>query len=317
MAFLLSKLRYLVKFFTALVSHSVGRYGRTFVILTPFGWLCLLFLAPFLIILQISFSESQTNIPPYSDLMHWVGKGIVHIQVNFNNYMRLFDDTIYATAFQNSIFIASVSTLLALVVGYPMAYAIARSRPTLQTFLLMMVMLPFWTSFLIRVYAWIGMLSKHGVINNFLIKVGLLSAPITILYSNFAVVIGVVYAYLPFMVLPLYASLVKIDQSFLEASSDLGCRPLRSFMTVTLPLSMPGIIAGSLLVFVPVMGEYVIPELLGGTNSLMIGRIIWDEFFINRNWPVACAVAIVLVVVLVLPIMFFQRFQSPAAEQKQ
>jgi len=293
----------------------VRRYGRTLVILVPFIWLVLLFLAPFIIILQISLSESLTAIPPYSDLLHWVSKGVLQIHLNLNNYFHLLSDSVYAAALQNSILVASVSTLLALFIGYPMAYAIARSCPTIQTFLLMMVMLPFWTSFLIRVYAWIGMFSKHGVINNVLMSLGVISEPIQLLYSSFAVVIGVVYSYLPFMVLPLYASLIKIDRSLLEASSDLGCRPLKSFMNVTLPLSAPGMVAGSLLVFVPVMGEYVIPELLGGTNSLMIGRIIWDEFFINRDWPVASAVAIALVVLLVLPIMIFQRFQAPSSER--
>jgi putrescine transport system permease protein len=219
-------------------------------------------------------------------------------------------DKLYFSAYINSMKVAAISTVLCLLVGYPMAYGIARASPAWRNVLLMMVVLPFWTSFLLRVYAWIGMLRSDGVINDILLFLHIIDEPLVMLQTNFAVYLGIVYSYLPFMVMPLYANLEKMDLTLLEAAEDLGCRPYKAFLRITLPLSVPGIIAGSMLVFIPAVGEFVIPALLGGPNSLMIGRVLWDEFFNNRDWPVASAVAIAMLVLLVIPIMVFQYFQG-------
>jgi putrescine transport system permease protein len=292
----------------------LSKNGKALLISLPFFWLLLFFLAPFFIILNISFAELVIDAPPFKSLYEWLDGNILSIRLNINNYVYLFSDSIYLVAFLNSLKIASVSTLFCLVIGYPMAYAICRVSPAMRMALLMMVMLPFWTSFLIRVYAWIGMLGKQGVVNNFLMALGVIQEPLKILNTDFAVCLGIIYSYLPFMILPLYASIVKIDASLLEAAFDLGCRPFRSFLTVTLPLTFSGIVAGSVLVFIPAVGEFVIPELLGGPDSLMIGRVIWNEFFVNRDWPVASALAISLIVILVVPFMLFQKFRLNRGE---
>ncbi|MDP2697082.1 ABC transporter permease subunit [Thalassospira sp.] len=285
------------------------RNGRYLVIGIPFFWLMLFFLVPFLIVLKISFATAEYAQPPYSALFQWVDQGI-NIALNFGNYLFLLSDSLYVTAYLNSIRIAAISTVITLLIGYPMAYYIARSSGTVRSVLLMLVILPFWTSFLIRVYAWIGILDREGLINAALLGLGIISEPLIMRQTEFAVYIGIVYTYLPFMILPLYSTLEKMDGSLVEAALDLGCRPWKAFARVTLPLSLPGILAGSLLVFIPAVGEFVIPELLGGPNTLMIGRTLWDEFFANRDWPIASSVAIAMLLFLVVPIMWFQNLQG-------
>jgi putrescine transport system permease protein len=288
--------------------------GRRFVIAVPYLWLTVLFLIPFIIVFKISFSESRMAMPPYAPLIEWRDSVIVGIKLYFSNYRFLFTDRLYASAYLYSIKVAAVSTLWCLLIGYPMAYAIARSTAAWKNLLLMLIILPFWTSFLLRVYAWIGLLKSNGVINNVLLWFGVIHEPLTLMQTDFAVYVGIVYSYLPFMILPLYANLEKHDTTLLEAAADLGARPWRAFLRVTLPLSIPGIMAGCLLVFIPAVGEYVIPSLLGRTDQLMIGRVLSDEFFANRDWPVASAVAILILVLLVVPIMLFQRVQKSELE---
>jgi len=287
-----------------------GVTGKALVVSVPFLWLLLLFLIPFAIVLKISFSDAQIAMPPYQPLFSWASDKVVEIKLNLGNYAFLIEDNLYWKAYLNSIFVAAVSTLLCLLIGYPMAYAIARANSATRNVLLLLVILPFWTSFLLRVYAWIGILKNNGLINNTLMSLGLIDQPIQMLQTDFAVYIGIVYSYLPFMILPLYANLEKMDLTLLEAAADLGCRPWEAFLKVTLPLSLPGIIAGCLLVFIPAVGEFVIPALLGDPGMLMIGKVLWTEFFNNRDWPVASAVAIALLLFLVIPIMFFQRAQD-------
>lgn len=298
-------------FFTALqrLLARFGIRGRTLVIAVPFIWLTVFFLLPFLVVAKISFSEAVIARPPYLPLFNF-DDGVLTITLNTGNYQFLLEDTLYLNAYLSSIKIAAISTIIALLIGYPMAYYIARSNERRRTILLLLVVLPFWTSFLLRVYAWIGILKNNGILNQILMSLGIIDAPLHILQTDIAVYIGIVYTYLPFMILPLYANLVKLDPSLLEASADLGARPLTTFRQVTLPLSKPGIIAGSMLVFIPVIGEFIIPALLGGPDTLMIGRVLWDEFFRNRDWPVASAVAIVMLLILILPIMWLQSYQD-------
>ena len=284
--------------------------GRALVSAVPFLWLFLFFLVPFIIVLKISFSDAQIAMPPYQPLLHWVSDKALQVQLNFGNFAFLVEDNLYWKAYLNSIKIAGVSTLLCLLLGYPMAYAMARSAPSTRNVLLLLVILPFWTSFLLRVYAWIGILKNNGLINNALMALGIIDQPIQMLQTDFAVYIGIVYSYLPFMILPLYANLEKMDLTLLEAAEDLGCRPWEAFLKITLPLSVPGMIAGCLLVFIPAVGEFVIPSLLGDPGMLMIGKVLWTEFFNNRDWPVASAVAIALLLFLVIPIMYYQRAQD-------
>jgi putrescine transport system permease protein len=297
----------------ARVLRRLGVDGRTAVIAVPYLWLLMFFLVPFAIVLKISFSDAQIAMPPYQPLLHWVSEKALQIQLNFGNFAFLVEDNLYWKAYLNSIWVAGVSTLLCLLIGYPMAYAIARSQSSTRNVLLLLVILPFWTSFLLRVYAWIGILKNNGLINNTLMALGVIDQPIQMLQTDFAVYVGIVYSYLPFMILPLYANLEKLDLTLLEAAADLGCRPWKSFLKVTLPLSLPGIIAGCLLVFIPAVGEFVIPALLGDPGMLMIGKVLWTEFFNNRDWPVASAVAIALLLFLVIPIMYFQRAQDAEA----
>jgi putrescine transport system permease protein len=290
-----------------------GVTGRTAVIAIPYFWLLLFFLVPFIIVLKISFSETQIAMPPYQPLLQWTGEKVLEIKLNIGNFLYLVEDSLYWRAYLNSIKVAGISTLLCLLVGYPVAYAIARAETTWRNVLLMMVILPFWTSFLLRVYAWIGILKNNGLINNFLTWLGVIDEPIVMLQTDFAIYVGIVYSYLPFMILPLYSTLEKMDLTLLEAAADLGCRPFKAFMTITLPLSMPGVVAGSMLVFIPAVGEFVIPALLGGPESLMIGKVLWTEFFSNRDWPVASAVATALLLLLVVPIVLLQRAQGAEA----
>ncbi len=289
--------------------------ARWLVILPPYLWMLLFFAVPFAIVLKISFARSLIAIPPYSDLLTWTDNNL-QLVLNLNNYLYLVSDSLYASTYLSSLKIALIATSCCLLIGYPLAYAIARSKPSVRNILIMLVILPSWTSFLIRVYAWIGILKDNGLLNNFLMWIGLISEPLRILNTDTAVYIGIVYAYLPFMVLPLYANLVKHDQRLLEAASDLGAKPYQAFLSITLPMSRAGIIAGSMLVMIPVVGEFIIPELLGAPDTLMIGRVLWQEFFNNRDWPVASAVAIVMLLLLIVPIMLFHNYQSKQIESK-
>lgn len=293
------------------ILRRVGLTGRTLVLAVPMVWLLLFFLIPFVIVLKISLAETRwLGSPPYTPLLEWVEGTSVMLKINFGNYLFLLSDSLYVQAFLSSVKVAFVSTICCLLIGYPMAYAIARANPNWRNTLLLLVILPFWTSFLLRVYAWMGLLGNQGPINQLLMSLGITQEPIVMLNTDFAMYIGIVYSYLPFMILPLYSNLEKHDQTLIEAAVDLGCRPFRAFLSITLPLSKPGVVAGSMLVFIPAVGEFVIPRLLGGTDSLMIGRVLWDEYFLNRNWPVASAVAIALLLLLVIPIVIFQRYQA-------
>jgi len=282
-------------------------------VLLPYLWLLLFFLAPFVIILKISLADPLVALPPFTPLFDWAASGWQRVHATLENYLFLFQDSYYVTIYLSSIKLAAVSTLLCLLLGYPMAYFIARQPARRRNLLLLGIILPFWISFLLRVYAWIGLLNTHGVINNVLLWLGVIDQPLALIYNDFAVYLGIVYSYLPFMILPLYANLEKQNLDLLDASADLGAKRWRAFVDVTLPLSRPGIIAGCLLVFIPAIGEYIIPALLGGSDTLMIGRALWDEFFINRDWPVASAVSVVLLLILVVPMMWFQRTQSDQA----
>jgi putrescine transport system permease protein len=283
---------------------------RNFVIGIPYFWLLLFFLAPFAIVFKISFASPIVAQPPFTPLFDFSSNASQWLLATWDNYRFLPEDNLYWVSYFKSIKIAAVSTFICLLVGYPMAYGIARATPTTRNILLMLVILPFWTSFLLRVYAWMGLLGKHGIVNSLLMNMGLIDSPMQMLYTDMAVYLGIVYTYIPFMILPLYATLEKMDTSLHDAAADLGAKPWQTFIDVTLPLSMPGIIAGSLLVFIPAIGEYVIPALLGGIDSLMIGRTLYDEFFVNRDWPLASAVATILLIIVVIPIMLFQRSQQ-------
>jgi putrescine transport system permease protein len=295
--------------------------ARWVVVGVPYLWLLALFLAPFLIVLKISFSTVAIAMPPYTPVFDLAGgmAGLLDSvkQLTLENYIWLTGDALYVRAYLSSVWIAAVSTALVLLIGYPIAYGMARAPKAWQATLVMFVILPFWTSFLIRVYAWIGILKKEGLLNQLLQLVGVIDQPLTILNTDIAVYIGIVYSYLPFMVLPLYAALERLDDTLLEAAADLGCPPARAFWKITLPLSLPGIVAGCFLVFIPVTGEFVIPDLLGGSDTLMIGKTLWAEFFSNRDWPLASAVAVVLLIILVVPIVLFQNIEQKRAERQQ
>jgi len=286
--------------------------ARLLVPAVPAAWLIVFFLLPLVIVLRISLSESVLATPPYTPLIAIAPDGGLAWQGNAGNYWFLAADPLYLKAFVGSLRIAAVSTAICLLIGYPMAYAIARAPQAWRLALVLLVMLPFWTSFLIRVYAWIGILKPNGLINNFLIGLGVIEAPLKLLDNEFATHLGIVYGYLPFMVLPLYATLARLDWTLLEAAADLGCRPFRAFLAVTWPLSLPGVIAGCLLVFIPAVGEFVVPDLLGGAGTLMIGKVLWSEFFANRDWPLASAVALVMLALLIIPIALLQRRRRPA-----
>jgi putrescine transport system permease protein len=282
------------------------------VIAIPLIWMVLFFLIPFAIVLKISFAEMVIAIPPFSALWEY-SEGVLNIKLSMDNYLFLLTDDLYIRAYAKSLKLAFISMSLCLLIGYPMAYAIARSGPSIRNILLLGVILPSWTSFLIRIYAWIGILKNNGLINNLLLWLGIIDQPLIMLNTDIAVYIGIVYAYLPFMILPLYTNLVKHDYTLLEAAYDLGAKPWKSFVFITIPLSLPGIIAGAMLVFIPAVGEFVIPELLGGSETLMIGKVLWQEFFNNRDWPVASAVAMVMLLFLALPLAVFHHYQSEEA----
>ncbi len=299
---------------TARILRKLGFSGRGLVIAVPTLWLLVFFLIPFRVVLKISVAEPMIARPPYSPLFERGADGGWSLNYTFGNYSYLWEDSLYIKAYWSSIKIAFFSTIFTLLIGYPMAYYIARSPEPKRSLLLLLIVLPFWTSFLLRVYAWIGILKTKGILNAILLKFGIISEPLIIMQTDVAVYIGIVYTYLPFMILPLYANLVKLDDSLLEASADLGANPITTFFKITLPLSLPGIIAGSMLVFIPAIGEFVIPALLGGPDTLMIGKVLWSEFFSNRDWPVASAVAIAMLVLLVIPIMLLRLAQSKQEE---
>ncbi|MCK5893099.1 MAG: ABC transporter permease subunit [Endozoicomonadaceae bacterium] len=290
-----------------------GGFGRGLMIGTPYLWLALFFLAPLAIVLKISFAYSEIAIPPYSEIFQYADEALT-IVLNLGNYLLLTEDALYVSAYLASVKMAFIAACVCLFLGYPMAYAMSRASKRYQALLVLLILLPSWTSFLIRIYAWMGILKNNGLLNNFLMWLGVIDHPLIIMNTNLAVYIGIVYAYLPFMVLPLYANLVKLDNSLLESAQDLGARPWESFFRVTLPLSRSGIVAGFMLVFIPAVGEVVIPQLLGGSETLMIGKVLWEEFFNNRDWPVASALAMVMLLILLLPIALFNHFHSRELE---
>ena len=293
---------------------------RALLIAVPYLWLLALFLVPFLIVLKISLSDTALAIPPYLPTLDftegWAGIWRFLQELDFENFTFLTQDELYWRAYLSSVQIALISTVLTLLVGYPIAYGMASAPEHWRATLMMLVILPFWTSFLIRVYSWMGILSNEGLLNQLLQGLGLIDQPLIILNTNTAVYIGIVYTYLPFMILPIYAALEKMDAALLEAAEDLGCSRLTAFWLVTVPLSRQGIIAGCFLVFIPALGEFVIPSLLGGSGTLMIGKVLWEEFFNNRDWPVASAVAVILLLILIIPIILFQRNEQKQRERE-
>lgn len=303
----------------ALPARLAKGFVNRLVIIVPYLWLLFFFLIPFIIVFKISLSTSAIAMPPYTPVLDFKD-GISGFfagfrELNFDNYTFLTSDPLYFKAYLSSVIIAAISTVLTLLVGYPIAYGMARAPATIRPTLLMLVILPFWTSFLIRVYAWIGILKPEGLLNQLLLSLHLISQPLVILNTYTAIFIGIVYSYLPFMVLPLYSSLEKMDNSLIEAAQDLGCPQMGAFWKITFPLSLPGVVAGCLLVFIPAVGEFVIPDLLGGSQTLMIGKTLWNEFFQNRDWPVSSAVAVILLLVLTVPIMYYQQAQARSQEQ--
>jgi putrescine transport system permease protein len=288
-------------------------WGRVLAIVVPALWLVVFFLVPTLIVLKISLSQTVIAQPPYTPVLDlaagWQGLRDFVTGLSLDNYRALGADTLYVTSYLRSLMIAALSTLVLLLIGYPIAYGIARLPRAVQPVLVMAVFLPFLTAFLIRIYAWINILQREGLLNDALIALGVIDEPMVWLSTDAAIVIGIVYSYLPFMVLPLYASLEKLDESLLEAAADLGCPAWKAFWLITVPLSAPGILASMLLCLIPIVGEFVIPDLLGGSNALMIGQTLWIEFFQNRDWPVASAVAIALLLILLLPILIYQHLQ--------
>jgi len=290
--------------------------ARQLAVGVPTVWLMVFLLVPFLLVLKISFADLQFGIPPYTPLATLEDETL-QLSVHLRGYILLFTDNLYLATYLNSVKMALVTTVCCALIGYPMAYQIARSRPAIRNLLLLGVILPFWTSLLLRVYAWVGILRSDGLLNGVLMSLGLIDAPLEIYRTDLAVYIGLVYAYLPFFILPLYANLVKLDHRLLEAAYDLGARPWRAFLQITLPLSMPGVIAGAMLVFIPSVGEYVIPEMLGGADTLMMGRVMWTEFFNNADWPMAAAVTCVMVLLLLVPLSIFQYNQARQLEGRR
>ena len=292
-------------------NNKLKQTWQHFAVALPYVWLIIFFLAPFAIILKISVADLVLAQPPFTPSFGDSGE----LQISADNYAFLLTDKLYAITYLKSVLMAAMATMLCLALGFPIAYGIARAAPETRSILLLLIVLPFWISFLLRVYAWMGLLNNYGVINNFLIWTGITSQPLAMMYTDFAIYIGLVYSYLPFMILPLYATLERMDLDLIEAAQDLGATSSQAFWNITWPLARPGVIAGCLLVFIPATGEYVIPYLLGGPESLLIGRVLFDEFFVNRDWPLASAVAIVLLILVVIPIMILQRNRARAVEQ--
>lgn len=293
--------------------RQLGLSGRHWVIGIPYLWLILVFLIPFLIVLKLSVTDMSEASSPFGSLSHFEN-GILQIKIRLASYAFIAEDKLYLFTYLNSVKFALLTTVLCLIIGYPFAYFMARAKAEWRPMLMMLVMLPFWTSFLLRIYAWKGILGSTGLLNQFLPWLGVIDTPLAMMHTSFSLALGMVYGYLPFMILPLYASLVKLDQRYLEAAADLGATPWKTFWLVTIPLSKSGIIAGSMLVFIPCIGEYTIPELLGGPETLMIGRVLWDEFFINDDWPMASAVTIVMLVLILLPMAIFNKYQARQEE---
>jgi putrescine transport system permease protein len=295
-------------------------WGRRLVVLAPYLWLAIFFLLPFLIVFKISLSQTAIAQPPYVPVFDptggWQALKDFIAALSFDNYALLASDTIYLLSYLKSLEIAALATLILLLIGYPLAYGIARAPSRLQPVLVLLVVLPFWTSFLIRIYAWINILQRDGLLNDVLLALGLVNEPPAWLSSDTAIYIGIVYSYLPFMALPIYATLHKMDEALLEAAADLGARPWKAFWLVTVPISLPGVMAGALLCFIPIIGEFVIPDLLGGSETMMIGQSLWTEFFANRDWPVASAIAVVLLCLLLTPIVVYQHLQVRELERR-
>ncbi|VFR19469.1 Putrescine transport system permease protein PotH (TC 3.A.1.11.2) [plant metagenome] len=282
--------------------------SRALAIVPPYAWLALFLLVPFFLVLKISFAELEFGVPPYTPLYEFKDETIT-LALHLRGYAMLLADSLYVQTYLNSLKMAAITTLWCALIGYPIAYYIARSTPAVRNVLLLAVILPFWTSLLLRVYAWVGILRNDGLLNNFLMWLGVIDSPLEIYRTDLAVYIGMIYAYLPFFILPLYANLVKLDTRLLEAAYDLGARPWQAFLKITLPLSRAGVIAGAMLVFIPCVGEYVIPEMLGGANTLMMGRLMWNEFFTNTDWPMAASITVVMVLLLLVPLALFQKSQ--------
>lgn len=284
--------------------------NENYALFLPYMWVLLFLLFPFLILIKISLSDYVFGMPPFSPIFLWVDHQYLRIELFLSNYTFFFKDNLYFKVYIESILTALLATCIAVGISYPFAYAIYKSSSRIQTLLILLIILPFYTSFLLRVYAWIGLLGNHGTINTILIWLGIIKEPIKLLYTKFAVVIGIVYCYLPFIILPLYVSLEKMDHEYLEAAYDLGCHPLKAFFTITIPLTKNGLIAGFILMFIPAIGEFVIPEILGGSNTLMIGRIVWNEFFNNRDWPFAAAIAILMFICVVVPLSYLRNVEK-------
>ncbi len=301
------------------MSRSSRTRGQRIIVVVPYLWLVAFFLVPFLIVLKISLSQTAIAQPPYTPVFDlaagWEGLREFFASLSFANYAALAADRLYLSSYLKSLQVATISTLILLLIGYALAYGMARAPRWLQPLLVTLVVLPFWTSFLIRVYAWINILQRDGLLNQALTALGLVDEPLAWLSTDTAIYIGIVYSYLPFMVLPIYAALEKMDETLLEAAADLGCPPRRAFWLVTLPLSLPGVFAGALLCFIPIVGEFVIPDLLGGSETVMIGQTLWTEFFTNRDWPIASAVAVTLLIILVAPIVAYQHFEARELER--
>ncbi|MDH4108382.1 MAG: ABC transporter permease subunit [Gammaproteobacteria bacterium] len=292
------------------VKQFVNRNWQRLIVAVPYLWLLVFFLAPFAIILKISVADPVIAQPPFTPAFDETGR----LQATWDNFTFLLTDKLYAITYLKSVTMAASATVLCLLIGFPMAYGIARASAGVRNLLLLLIILPFWISFLLRVYAWMGLMNNYGVINNFLIWLGVIDQPMQLMYRDFAIYVGLVYSYLPFMILPLYATLERMDLDLVDAAMDLGASPSVAFFDVTWPLARPGVVAGCLLVFIPAIGEYVIPYLLGGPEALLIGRVLFDEFFVNRDWPLASAVAIVLLLLLVVPIVLLQRSQARDTE---
>ncbi len=281
--------------------------SKFFIAFGPILWMILFFILPLFIVLKISLSESVFNLPPYTEVFSMTKDYLLHIDLNFKNYVFLFKDWYYRHAFLNSLLLSTFSTFFCLVIGYMMAYAMSSMRETTRSILILFISLSFWTSFLIRVYSWMNLLSVHGVVNSFLMRIGFIDSPIHFIGNYYAICGGMVFCYLPFMIFPIYSALEKMDKSYIEASYDLGCSPTKTFWLITIPLSKYGIISGCILVFSASIGEFVVPELLGGADSITVGRVLWNEFFNNLDWPMACALSIVMSIFIVCPIFFFQK----------
>ena len=300
----------------ARIKRINARSAQLWSVMPPFAWLVLFLLVPFVLVFKISLADLKFGIPPYTPLTS-IKDQAIELTVHLRGYALLFSDSLYISTYISSLKMAAVTTFWCILIGYPMAYYIARSPDSIRNVLLLAVILPFWTSLLLRVYAWVGILRSDGLLNGVLMGMGVIDAPLEIYRTDWAVYIGLVYAYLPFFILPAYANLVKLDTRLLDAAYDLGARPWRAFVSITLPMSMPGIIAGAMLVFIPAVGEYVIPELLGGADTLMMGRIMWTEFFTNADWPMASAVTVIMVLLLLIPMIIFQVNQKHRYEAER